>query len=60
MIYRDGQFDAEQEAARSHFDLAQICKMIGSFSDPPETDYQRGYLKQLLQLASEALKTHPK
>ncbi len=58
--YLDGRFDAEKEIAKSHFDLGEICKSIGSFgNDPPEGAYQRGYLKRLLQLASDSLKTHP-
>ncbi len=60
MNYLDGRLAAEAEAARSHFDLAEICRMIGSFGeDPPTGAYQRGYLKTLLQLAAHALKAYP-
>jgi hypothetical protein len=58
--YAEGRFDAETEAAKSHFDLAELCKCIGDFGDsPPANLYQRGYLKRLLQLANDALKVHP-
>ena len=60
LTYAEGRFDAEAEAAISHFDLAEICTSIGGFGDdPPDSPYQRGYLKRLLQLANAALKAHP-